>query len=40
MSETPTKIKRKIKDTDLTPDKISFKVVKPMKNEEAEEVIK
>ena len=40
MSETPTKTKRKINDTDLTPDKMPFKVGKTMEDKEVEEVIK
>jgi hypothetical protein len=37
--ETPAKIKRKLRDTDLTPDKMPFKGGKPMEDGKAEAVI-
>ena len=37
--QTPGKIKRKLGDTDLTPDKMPFKIGRPMEDEEAEAVI-
>ena len=37
--QTPCKIKRKFGDTELTPDKMPFKIGKPMEDEEVETVI-
>ena len=37
--QTPGKIKRKLRDTDLTPDKMPFKIGTPMEDGEAEAVI-
>ena len=37
--QTPAKIKRKFGDTDLTPDKMPFKIGRTMEDEEAETVI-
>ena len=37
--QTPAKIKRKFGDTDLTPDKMPFKIGRTMEDEEADTVI-
>ena len=37
--QTPGKIKRKLGDADLTPDKMPFKIGRPMEDGEAEAVI-